>query len=285
MIPRTVARQAPLSMEFSRQQYWSGLPFLSPGDLLDPGIEPGSPALQVGFFTTEPPGKPSRIVTHRQRFLHPQPEHKMTAIRCVFSSSVVAMSLEPRHGFGHNKQQTYSYNTKQSRCTYRHTFCLNGTAAVSTCHYDNQQCSHAGESGLKACEQTLQVESLCDLGICKGPLHSPASTGVPGDLLSSCLLSGRQACCEPFQKETAVNHCLAALYKRFPFHASITDFLLPPSGLSWNRSEVLLPGDVGYSSIPFLKPDVFYLHLHEEPFIWPRPLSHHWVSAEIKKSP
>ena len=44
--PWTIARQAPLSMEFSRQEYWSGLPFPSPGDLLDPGIEPRSPALQ-----------------------------------------------------------------------------------------------------------------------------------------------------------------------------------------------------------------------------------------------
>ena len=45
--PWTVARQAPLSMEFSRQDYWNGLPFPSPGDLPDPGIEPGSPALQA----------------------------------------------------------------------------------------------------------------------------------------------------------------------------------------------------------------------------------------------
>ena len=56
--PGTVARQAPLSMGFSRQEYWSGLPFPSPGDLSDPGIEPASPALAGGFFTTEPPGKP-----------------------------------------------------------------------------------------------------------------------------------------------------------------------------------------------------------------------------------
>ena len=51
--------QAPLSVEFSRQEYWSGLLFRSPGDLPDPGIEPGSPALQADSFTTEPPGKPS----------------------------------------------------------------------------------------------------------------------------------------------------------------------------------------------------------------------------------
>ena len=45
--PWTVAHQAPPSMGFSRQEYWSGLPFPSPGDLPDPGIEPGSPALQA----------------------------------------------------------------------------------------------------------------------------------------------------------------------------------------------------------------------------------------------
>ena len=54
----SVACQAPLSMGFSRQEYWSGLPFPSPGDLLDPRIEPTSPALAGTFFTTELPGKP-----------------------------------------------------------------------------------------------------------------------------------------------------------------------------------------------------------------------------------
>ena len=50
--PWTVACQAPLSMEFSRQEYWSGLPFPPPGDLPDPGIEPRSPALQEDSFTS-----------------------------------------------------------------------------------------------------------------------------------------------------------------------------------------------------------------------------------------
>ena len=49
--PWTVAYQAPPSMGFSRQEYWSGLPFPSPGDLSNPGIEPGSPALQADAFT------------------------------------------------------------------------------------------------------------------------------------------------------------------------------------------------------------------------------------------
>ena len=54
----TVARQAPLSTEFSRQEYQSGLPFASPGDLPDPGIEPTSTSLSGGFLNSEPPGKP-----------------------------------------------------------------------------------------------------------------------------------------------------------------------------------------------------------------------------------
>ena len=58
--PMTVVRQTPLSMEFSRQAYWSGLPFPPPGDLPDPGIELVSlepPVLAGRFFTTAPPGK------------------------------------------------------------------------------------------------------------------------------------------------------------------------------------------------------------------------------------
>ena len=56
--PWTVAYQAPLSMGFSNQEYWSGLSFPSPGDLPDPGIEPGSPTFQADVLTSEPPGKP-----------------------------------------------------------------------------------------------------------------------------------------------------------------------------------------------------------------------------------
>ena len=56
--PWTVAHQAPPSMGFSRKEYWSGLPFPSPGDLPDPGIEPRSPTLQADSLTSEPPGKP-----------------------------------------------------------------------------------------------------------------------------------------------------------------------------------------------------------------------------------
>ena len=63
--PWTVAHQAPLSMKFSRQEYWSGLPFPSLGDLPNPGVEPTSlvsPALVGRFFTTVPCGKPSSFL-------------------------------------------------------------------------------------------------------------------------------------------------------------------------------------------------------------------------------
>ena len=58
VIPWTVAHQAPLSMEFSRQEYWSRFSFSFPGDLPKPEIKHSSPALQVDSLSTEPPGKP-----------------------------------------------------------------------------------------------------------------------------------------------------------------------------------------------------------------------------------
>ena len=60
VIPWTVAGQAPLSLGFSRQEYWSGLPCPPPGDLPNPGIEPRSPALQADSLLSEPPEKPKK---------------------------------------------------------------------------------------------------------------------------------------------------------------------------------------------------------------------------------
>ena len=65
--PQTVAHQGPLSLRYSRQEYWSGLPFPSPGDLPDAGVEPGSSALQADSLPTEPQGKPSHHVTSQQQ--------------------------------------------------------------------------------------------------------------------------------------------------------------------------------------------------------------------------
>ena len=73
----TVAHQGPPSMEFSRQEYWSGLPFPSPGDLPNPGTEPGSPALRADALPSEPPGNP------------------LIPVSVQFSHSVVFDSLGP----------------------------------------------------------------------------------------------------------------------------------------------------------------------------------------------
>ena len=67
------ACQAPISLGFFRQEYWSGLPFHSPGDLPDPGIEPGSPALQAGSLLCKPRGKP-RIRGIRAKFSNQERE-------------------------------------------------------------------------------------------------------------------------------------------------------------------------------------------------------------------
>ena len=72
----TVAHQTPLPVKFSRQECWSELSFLSPGELSDPRIKPESlvsPALAGGFFTTAPPGKPSSPVSPRKNFSSPPP--------------------------------------------------------------------------------------------------------------------------------------------------------------------------------------------------------------------
>ena len=62
--PWTVVYQASLSMEFPKQEYWNGLPFPSPADLPDPGIEPRSPTLQADTLPSEPPGKPTPPMGH-----------------------------------------------------------------------------------------------------------------------------------------------------------------------------------------------------------------------------
>ena len=65
----SIAHLAPQPMGLSRQEYWSGLPFLSPGDLPDSGIETASPALEDGFFATESQGKPKSKLQEHKHYL------------------------------------------------------------------------------------------------------------------------------------------------------------------------------------------------------------------------
>ena len=83
-------------MGFSKQEYWSGLPCPSPGDLPGPGVEPTSPALASGFFSTEPPGRPENINTYTL---------KMKKISDLLGSPVVKTSQILCRGHGFNPAQ------------------------------------------------------------------------------------------------------------------------------------------------------------------------------------
>ena len=97
--PWTVALQAPLSMRFPRQEYWSGLPFPSPGDLPNPRIKPRSPALQADSLPSEPPGKPCS-----QRYLRfgPCPKTHMGLLHVVSATASHwrASTTKPAHSKG-----------------------------------------------------------------------------------------------------------------------------------------------------------------------------------------
>ena len=121
--PWTVAHWAPLSMEFSREEYWSGLPFPSPGDLPNPEIEPRSSTLQAASLPSEPRGKPYKALIHKWVILFnfpkdtswqltiqdqfvtkpiiqrpPNPEHNvLKKVKKKWSRLVMSNSLQP-HG-------------------------------------------------------------------------------------------------------------------------------------------------------------------------------------------
>ena len=89
----SVALQAPLFMEFSRQEYWSGLPFPTPEDLPDPGMEPeslASPALAGRFFTTAPPGKPQYI----HRYMYENAYHPVVGTWVKLETFSTSISVE-----------------------------------------------------------------------------------------------------------------------------------------------------------------------------------------------
>ena len=95
--PWTIAHQAPPSMGFSRQECWSRLPFPSPGDLPDPGIEPGSPTLQADALQSEPPGKPNYIHKVKVKV------KSFSRVRLFATPWTVAYQAPPSMGFSRQK--------------------------------------------------------------------------------------------------------------------------------------------------------------------------------------
>ena len=96
--PWTVAYQAPPSLGFSRQEYWSGVPLPSPGDFPNPGIEPGSPALQVDSLPSKPPGKPVWTTTNCGKFFKEMrtPDHLTWLMRKLYVGQEA--TVRTRHG-------------------------------------------------------------------------------------------------------------------------------------------------------------------------------------------
>ena len=101
--PWTVACQVPLSMEFSKQEYWSGLPFPSPGDLPDPGIKPRTPAMQADSLPTELPGD-SQIYMFTRAIL----VHRTFIIKYQTNSPIIVLSKM--------KRVNLNYFEKMPRC-------------------------------------------------------------------------------------------------------------------------------------------------------------------------
>ena len=122
--PRSVAHQVPLFMEFSRQEFLSGLPFPFPGDLSNPGIEPRSPTWQADSLPSEPPGKPPNIYQKRSRSfvsdsLRPHGLQlirllcpwdfpgKSTGVDCHFLLQGIFLTQELNPGLPHCRQTFY----------------------------------------------------------------------------------------------------------------------------------------------------------------------------------
>ena len=100
------ARESPLSVGFPSQEHWSGVPFSSPGDLLDPGIEPESPALAGGFLTTLPPGKP---VSQIEKIKHQNVNSSRRLFLVIFISFVEHKGNDKDHLFLVRKKPTVSF--------------------------------------------------------------------------------------------------------------------------------------------------------------------------------
>ena len=114
-IPRTIAHLAPLSMEFSRQEYWRGLPFSSPGELPDPGIKPRSLGLQADSLLPEPPGKPIyhqrayQFISHSASFSFPHNSvGKESTCNAGDPSSIPGLGRSSGEGIGYPFQYSWA---------------------------------------------------------------------------------------------------------------------------------------------------------------------------------
>ena len=102
-------------MEFSRQQYWNGLPFPSPGDLPNPGIEPGSPALQGNSLLPEPSGKPQELGSHKDKS---DPNPALKERKCNWEGIMIVLDIlwEERTVLPEGPQETKAIFASGDKC-------------------------------------------------------------------------------------------------------------------------------------------------------------------------
>ena len=116
--PWTATSQAPLSIEFSRQESWSRLPFPSPGDLPDSGIEPGSPSLQPDALPSKPPGKPQVNGNFQKLSLCQEQVKACKAFRQKHPGNTVILIIKKVSGKEHFlSMESLLLNCSQTRCT------------------------------------------------------------------------------------------------------------------------------------------------------------------------
>ena len=151
--PWTVAYQAPLSMGFSRQEYWSGVPFPSPVDLPDPGIEPGSSALQANALPSEPPRlcivfkiiyfSFLRALMHRVRSRCPPPKVKWLELHSLWTETPRGEEQDnkgegwalPRPHISHSPNQESSPTTHGQKCSLQLKWGTMSRDALLTCFF------------------------------------------------------------------------------------------------------------------------------------------------------
>ena len=140
LTPWIVAHQVPLSIGFSRQEYWSGLPFASPGDLPYAGIEPRSPALRAGSFPPEPRGKPRQAVAGSFFSTGPHGKSQALLLSCFYwghLTNSLSAGIKVQSSFLHLKSSLHIITRKSKRIQLKEKkrqLALKGTRGVPRSH-------------------------------------------------------------------------------------------------------------------------------------------------------
>ena len=202
----TIARQAPLSMEFSRQEYWTGLPFPSPGDLPDPGIKPRCPAFQADPSPSEPPEQP-QANGRKKQFTARGTEQAIEGVKRCYMSLLGRECERPRGAMLPNQLEnsfffvfliwhfSYLFLVALGPCCCMQAFSSYSALAsgITGFSYCGEQApgTHATVAPALSLSSPMACGIFRDQGCSPCPLHWQAdsySTVVPGKLQNSFFL-------------------------------------------------------------------------------------------------